>query len=305
MSPTWPRSLAARTTPRPCTWVRVLPVAVSASWTWILLALRRASTRRRSPSRSRANSRRQPAVAWSSSRSPPLMPATRPYAGGPGSGRSGAGRWKAPAGSAGRWPSGWSLTVSTSWTCRPSSPPACGSYRWGMAQDRPGGRDLGRGRRPHRSLAAAGRRRGPGDGAAPANQAARGPGGHAHPDPHRLHRLLADLVLAGAGRNLTADGAAALLRTLRPARAPAAIRRQLAADLIADVRVLDGGSKRWGRASRPRWPSPRPAWYRRKRAEGKSSKEALRCLKRWRSDAVYRCLLTDQHDQRSAAGRTI
>src|SRR6266700_1873741 len=36
------------------------------------------------------------------------------------------------------------------------------------------------------------------------------------------------------------------------------------------------------------------AYYRRKRAEGKSPKESLRCLKRRLSDAVYRCLLADQ-----------
>jgi hypothetical protein len=35
--------------------------------------------------------------------------------------------------------------------------------------------------------------------------------------------------------------------------------------------------------------------YRRKLAEGKSRKEALRCLKRRLSDAVYRQLLADQH----------
>jgi hypothetical protein len=35
-------------------------------------------------------------------------------------------------------------------------------------------------------------------------------------------------------------------------------------------------------------------YYRRKLAEGKSPKEALRCLKRRLSDAVYRCLLVDQ-----------
>jgi transposase len=43
---------------------------------------------------------------------------------------------------------------------------------------------------------------------------------------------------------------------------------------------------------------PRPSagqiYYRRKLAEGKSPKEALRCLKRRLSDAVYRCLLVDQ-----------
>jgi transposase len=45
-----------------------------------------------------------------------------------------------------------------------------------------------------------------------------------------------------------------------------------------------------------RRPSTGQAYYRRKLAEGKSPKEALRCLKRRLSDAVYRCLLADQHD---------
>jgi transposase len=44
-----------------------------------------------------------------------------------------------------------------------------------------------------------------------------------------------------------------------------------------------------------RRPSAGQASYQRKLAEGKSPKEALRCLKRRLSDAVYRCLLADQH----------
>ncbi|HYY81105.1 MAG TPA: transposase [Actinomycetes bacterium] len=43
-----------------------------------------------------------------------------------------------------------------------------------------------------------------------------------------------------------------------------------------------------------RRPSAGQVCYRRKLAEGKSPKEALRCLKRRLSDAVYRCLLDDQ-----------
>jgi transposase len=42
-----------------------------------------------------------------------------------------------------------------------------------------------------------------------------------------------------------------------------------------------------------RRPSAGQAYYRRKLTEGKSPKEALRCLKRRLSDAVYRCLLAD------------
>jgi transposase len=53
-----------------------------------------------------------------------------------------------------------------------------------------------------------------------------------------------------------------------------------------------------------RRPSAGQAYYRRKRAEGKSPKEALRCLKRRLSDAVYRCLLADQRDLPSGADTT-
>jgi transposase len=194
---------------------------------------------------------------------------------------------------------------------------------------------------------------------------------------NRLHRLLVDLVPAGAGRSLTADGAEALLGQACPTGAPAVTRRQLAGDLIADVRDLDrlitaveeriktavvqskttlvelfgvgpvlaakllgeiGDVRRFPsnhhfaahtgtaplaassgqvvrhRLSRAgdrklnhalylmaivqiRHPTSGQAYYRRKRAEGKSPKEALRCLKRRLSDAVYRCLLADQHNQ--------
>ena len=51
-----------------------------------------------------------------------------------------------------------------------------------------------------------------------------------------------------------------------------------------------------------RRPSPGQAYYQRKRAEGTSAKEALRCLKRRLSDAVYRCLLADQHLQPRPVG---
>jgi transposase len=51
-----------------------------------------------------------------------------------------------------------------------------------------------------------------------------------------------------------------------------------------------------------RRPSTGQAYYQRKLAEGKSPKEALRCLKRWLSDAAYRCRLADQHLQPSLVG---
>ena len=49
-----------------------------------------------------------------------------------------------------------------------------------------------------------------------------------------------------------------------------------------------------------RRPSPGQAYYQRKLAEGKAPKEALRGLKRRLSDAVYRCLVTDQAERPSA-----
>jgi transposase len=191
---------------------------------------------------------------------------------------------------------------------------------------------------------------------------------------NRLHVLLADLLPGGAKRNLDADAAAALLRRLRPAATPARTRRQLAVDLVTDLRALDrritaveerlrdavhqsattlielfgvgpilaakllgevGDVRRFAtkhrfaahtgtapieassgevvrhRLSRAgnrklnhalhliaivqiRHPTAGQAYYRRKLAEGKSRKEALRCLKRRLSDAVYRQLLADQ-----------
>ena len=191
---------------------------------------------------------------------------------------------------------------------------------------------------------------------------------------NRLHVLLADLLPGGAKRNLDADAAAALLRRLRPAATPARTRRQLAVDLVTDLRALDrritavedrlrdavhqsattlielfgvgpilaakllgevGDVGRFAtkhrfaahtgtapieassgevvrhRLSRAgnrnlnhalhliaivqiRHPTAGQVYYRRKLAEGKSRKEALRCLKRRLSDAVYRQLLADQ-----------
>jgi transposase len=56
---------------------------------------------------------------------------------------------------------------------------------------------------------------------------------------NRLHVLLCDLLPGGPKRSLDADTAAGLLRRLRPATAPARTRRQLAVDLVADLRALD------------------------------------------------------------------
>lgn len=191
---------------------------------------------------------------------------------------------------------------------------------------------------------------------------------------NRLHQLLAELHPAGAGRNLTAPTAAALLRRIRPRTDAARTRREVAGELVQDVRLLDrrisaveeriqtavtasktslttlhgigpvlaakllgevgdvgrfptkakfatyngtapieasSGQVVRHRLSRAgnrrlnhvlslmavvqlRHATPGRAYYIRKLAEGKSSREALRCLKRRLSEVVYRCLIADQ-----------
>jgi transposase len=56
---------------------------------------------------------------------------------------------------------------------------------------------------------------------------------------NRLHGLLVDLVPGGAPTDLTAAKTAALLRRVRPVTATAACRRQLARDLLGDLRRVD------------------------------------------------------------------
>lgn len=190
---------------------------------------------------------------------------------------------------------------------------------------------------------------------------------------NRLHGLLRDLIAGGAPRNLSADAAAAKLRSVRPRSVPARVRRQLASDLIVDMRRLDRQIADLERRIRPavrqaqttitkvfgvgpvlaarvigqtgqttRFPTKAHfasytgtapieassgdvvrhrlsragnrqlnhalhmiaivqirhdtegrAYYRRKLGEGKSDKEALRCLKRRISDAVFKVLVAD------------
>ncbi len=56
---------------------------------------------------------------------------------------------------------------------------------------------------------------------------------------NRLHGVLRDLVPGGAPRRLSADSAAALLRTARPITPADLCRRDIARDLLADLRRVD------------------------------------------------------------------
>jgi transposase len=59
----------------------------------------------------------------------------------------------------------------------------------------------------------------------------------------RLHALLAALTPGGEQRRLSAAGAASRLRTIHPSTAIEAQRKQMATDLVADVRRLDAAIK--------------------------------------------------------------
>jgi transposase len=60
---------------------------------------------------------------------------------------------------------------------------------------------------------------------------------------NRLHRLLRELIPGGVETGLSADKAGAALRSVRPATATDALRRELARDLLADLRRIDTGIK--------------------------------------------------------------
>jgi transposase len=56
---------------------------------------------------------------------------------------------------------------------------------------------------------------------------------------NQLHALLRDLLPGGAPAQLSADQAAALLRTVRPVGDVEQVRKELARDLVAEIRTLD------------------------------------------------------------------
>jgi transposase len=197
-----------------------------------------------------------------------------------------------------------------------------------------------------------------------------------------LHGLLRDLVPGGVAGTLSADQAARILHGIRPQGSSSRVRRQLASEVLRDIRTLDrkiadlnerieseveasgttlteifgvgsilaakiigtvGDVARFpskghfasycgtapveassGQAVRHRLSlagnrklnyalhmvalcqarsdARGGAYYRKKIAEGKSRKEALRCLKRRVSDAVFKSLVADsQAPSRSAA----
>jgi hypothetical protein len=124
----------------------------------------------------------------------------------------------------------------------------------------------------------------------------------------RLHQQLAELVPGGAKRRLDAKTAAALLRRVRPADAAGRCRRELARELLEDLRRVDARlAENEARIQQAVAASGTTLtvhqgvgqdYYRRKLAEGKTRGEARRALKRHLANIIYATLVADQ--QRTA-----
>src|SRR5437773_1088981 len=92
----------------------------------------------------------------------------------------------------------------------------------------------------------------------------------------RLHQVLCELTPGGVRGEITAGQAARILASITPAGAVEAARCHIAA--VTQIRYQH---------------SPGRAYYDKKLADGKTRKEALRCLKRQISDAIFACLQAD------------
>lgn len=147
------------------------------------------------------------------------------------------------------------------------------SQSWSRTQDRHRRCGLHRHRRPHHSHASPGLPRPVGAGAAPAQRPARRPGRRPHPDRQPAARRNHPPRARRCTDSADCPESAALLRTVRPRELVAKTQRPLAADLLTDLRRLDGQLKtldkqlaarrerqrqhpdRLSTASGPSWPS--------------------------------------------------
>jgi transposase len=139
----------------------------------------------------------------------------------------------------------------------------------------------------------------------------------------QLHRLLLELIPGGAKKDLSAAQATALLAKVRPRDAAGRARRRVAAELIADLERIyqrkkaankelqelvaatgttlmdlhgigpSGAARVLMATVQLRNPTEGRAYFDRRKAAGKTSMEAMRCLKRRLSDIVYRHLVDD------------
>jgi transposase len=135
---------------------------------------------------------------------------------------------------------------------------------------------------------------------------------------NRLQRLLSELVPGQAKKDLTALQAKRILASVRPRDLVGKTRKRLALEQLAELVAIEAkipldassGEQIRHRLSRAgnreanhvihiaaacqiRLDTPGRAYYRRKLAAGKTPMEAMRCLKRRISDAIYRQLRAD------------
>lgn len=117
---------------------------------------------------------------------------------------------------------------------------------------------------------------------------------------NRLHVLLRDLLSDPVGKQLSANAAAKLLRRARPKHPAGRVAPiEASSGEVVRHRLSLAGNRRLNQVmhmiavcqarSDPRG----GAYHRKKLAEGKSRREAIRCLKRRVSDAVYGALVAD------------
>src|SRR5205807_1070857 len=122
----------------------------------------------------------------------------------------------------------------------------------------------------------------------------------------RVHALLAETIEGGATRNLTVNTTISALRRFRPTDTIGRERKRLATAPIEASsgpkvrhRLNPNGNRQLNHAihiaalGQISHDTPGRAYYLAKQTEGKSRKEAMRCLKRRISDAIYRQLLAE------------
>ena len=119
----------------------------------------------------------------------------------------------------------------------------------------------------------------------------------------RLHSVLCELRAGGVSKEITAAQAARILEQVMPSGPVGTARHELAGQFLEDLRGLDAQlrdtKKKLAAAVRASGTSLTEifgfgrAYYERKITEGKTCKEALRCLKRRISDTVFARLQAD------------
>ena len=118
---------------------------------------------------------------------------------------------------------------------------------------------------------------------------------------NRMHRLFLELLPGGAPVKKSVSQYQVLLATVRPRDLAGKTRRRMAAEELEDLHRPPGHVLYIAGIVQLRNDTAGRAYYRRKLAAGKTPMEAMRCLRRRLSDAVYRQLAADATGQEEAS----